>query len=56
MCFTSEGPQMHGSHAERELANCPSLSQPVREPGQVAVAVQVVGVEAPGRGWDREKG
>ena len=48
-----EAPQVHRSHAESELANGPPLSQPIREPGQVAVAVQVVGVEAPGRGRDR---
>lgn len=48
-----EAPQVHRGHAECELANGPSLSQPIREPGQVAVAVQVVGVEAPGRGRDR---
>lgn len=45
-----EAPQVHRSHAECELANCAPLSQPIREPGQVAVTVQVVGVEAPGRG------
>lgn len=50
-----EAPQVHGSHAECELADGPPLSQPVREPGQVAVAVQVVGVEAPRRGTDRGK-
>lgn len=47
-----EAPQVHGSHTECELANCPSLSQPIWEPGQVAVTVQVVGVEAPRRGRD----
>lgn len=50
-----EAPQVHRGHAECELADGPSLSQPIREPGQVAVAVQVVGVEAPGRGRDRGK-
>lgn len=50
-----EAPQVHRGHAECELANGPSLSQPIREPGQVAVTVQVVGVEAPGRGRDRGK-
>lgn len=50
-----EAPQVHRSHAECELANCPPLSQPIREPGQVAVTVQVVGVEAAGRGRDRGK-
>lgn len=50
-----EAPQVHRSHAEGELADGPPLSQPIREPGQVAVTVQVVGVEAPGRRRDREK-
>ena len=45
-----EAPQVHGSHAESELADGPPLPEPVREPGQVAVTVQLVGVEAPGRG------
>lgn len=47
-----EAPQVHRSHAESELADGPPLSQPVREPGQVAVTVQVVGVEAPGSGGE----
>lgn len=50
-----EAPQVHRRHAECKLANRTPLSQPIREPGQVAVTVQVVRVEAPGRGRDRGK-
>ena len=46
----AEAPQVHRGHAESELADGPPLPQPVREPGQVAVTVQVVGVQAPGSG------
>lgn len=34
-----EAPQVHRSHAESERADGPPLSQPVREPGQVAVTI-----------------
>ena len=42
----AEAPQVHRGHAESELADGPPLPQPVREPGQVAVTEQVVGVQA----------
>lgn len=47
VCYT-EASQVHRRHAEGELANCPPLSQPIREPGQVTITVQVVGVETQG--------
>lgn len=50
-----EAPQVHRSHAECELANRPSLPQPIREPGQVTVTVQMVGMEAAGMGRGRGK-
>lgn len=50
----TEASQVHGRHAEGELANGPPLSQPIGEPGQMTVTVQVVGVETPWRRRERE--
>jgi len=45
---------MGGGHALCERGQPPSLPQPIRQPGQVAVAVQAVGVQAP-RERERER-
>lgn len=42
-----EAPQVHGRQAEGELPDGAPLPQPVGEPGQVAVAVQDVGMKPP---------
>lgn len=39
-------PQVGGAHALGVEAHSGPLTQPVRQPGQVAVAIQVVGMEA----------
>lgn len=45
---------MGGGHALCERGQPPPLSQPIGEPGQVAVAVQVVGVQATRMGENNE--
>lgn len=40
-----EAPHVGGRHALRKGGQAPPLSQPIREPWQVAVTVQVVGVQ-----------
>lgn len=46
-----EAPHVGGGHALGEGSQAPPGSEPIREPGQVTVAVEVVGVQAPGDGW-----
>lgn len=43
-----EASHVGGRHALSEGGQAPSLAQPIREPRQVAVTVQVVGVQAAG--------
>ena len=44
---------MGGGHALSEGSQAPPGSEPIREPGQVTVTVEVVGVQTPERGRDR---
>lgn len=46
-----EAPHVGRGHALGEGSQAPPGSEPIREPGQVTVAVEVVGVQAPGDGW-----
>lgn len=43
-------PQVRGGHALSVETQAGALSQPLRQPGHVAVTLQVVGVQATGRG------
>lgn len=49
-----EASHVGGGHALGEGSQAPSGSEPIREPGQVTVTVEVVGVQTPeiGRGID----
>lgn len=47
---------MGGGHALGEGSQAPSGSEPIREPGQVTVAVEIVGVQATERKRGREGG
>lgn len=42
-----EAPHVGGGHALGEGSQAPSGPEPVREPGQVTVTVEVVGVQSP---------
>lgn len=50
-------PQVRRGHALSVETQTGALSQPLRQPGHVAVTLQVVGVQATGRGdWQRGGG
>lgn len=44
-----ESTQADGRQAEGELADGAALAQPLRQPGQVAVTVQEIGVQPPAK-------
>lgn len=46
-----EAPHVGGGHALGKGGQASPGSEPIREPGQVTVTVQVVGVQTPERKW-----
>lgn len=50
-----EAPHVGGGHALGEGSQAPPGSEPIREPGQVTVTVEIVGVQTPETDGERDE-
>ncbi len=50
-----EAPHVGGGHALGEGSQAPPCSEPIREPGQVTVTVEIVGVQTSETDGDKDK-